>query len=51
MAGVGFSYTKFPLNIPEEYDVPLSFVFINTSISADNKRPTDFRCQLSVNGY
>lgn len=43
-AGVGFYTTTFSLNVPEGYDVPLSFVFANTTIS-------NYRVQLYVNGW
>ena len=43
--GVGFYTTSFDLNVPAGYDVPMSFVFTN-STSDEN-----YRCQLYVNGY
>ncbi|KAI7773977.1 hypothetical protein LA080_009499 [Diaporthe eres] len=48
-AGVGLFATSFDLDIPKGWDVPLNFVFANTS-SADGG-PADFRVQLFVNGY
>ncbi|KAH7915479.1 glycoside hydrolase family 35 protein, partial [Hygrophoropsis aurantiaca] len=42
-AGVGFFVTTFDLNIPEGYDVPISFLFDNTS--------QPYRAQLYVNGW
>ncbi|KAM0811514.1 putative Beta-galactosidase [Seiridium cardinale] len=32
-AGVGFHTSTFPLNVPEGFDVPPSFVFANTTMS------------------
>ncbi|KAH6653217.1 putative beta-galactosidase E [Truncatella angustata] len=43
-AGVGFYTTTFCLDVPDGYDVPLSFVFANTTIS-------NYRVQLFVNGW
>lgn len=37
--------TNFELDMPEGYDIPLSFVFPNISTIAN------YRCQLYVNGY
>ncbi|GFF25268.1 probable beta-galactosidase E [Aspergillus udagawae] len=48
-AGIGFYATSFSLDLPEGYDIPLSFVF-NTSAS-DARSRTSYRCQLFVNGY
>ncbi|KAL1962757.1 hypothetical protein VTN77DRAFT_9211 [Rasamsonia byssochlamydoides] len=52
--GVGFYTTSFSLNIPEGYDVPMSFVF-NRSVDAGNSssdsKGINYRCQLYVNGY
>ena len=45
--GIAFYTTSFDLDIPEGYDVPLAFVFAN-STSNDTEH---FRCQLFVNGY
>ncbi|KAG1721261.1 glycoside hydrolase family 35 protein [Suillus paluster] len=42
-AGVGFFVTTFNLNIPEGFDVPMSFTFDNTS--------QPYRAQLYVNGW
>ncbi|KAG2357219.1 glycoside hydrolase family 35 protein [Suillus spraguei] len=42
-AGVGFFVTTFDLSIPDGFDVPMSFVFDNTS--------QPYRCQLYVNGW
>lgn len=43
-AGVGFYATSFQLNLPAEYDIPIEFVF-------DNTTTPDYRVQLFVNGY
>ncbi|KAF7521836.1 hypothetical protein G7054_g12330 [Neopestalotiopsis clavispora] len=43
--GVGFFTTTFTLDIPDGYDVPLSFVFANTTMAAN------YRVQLFVNGW
>jgi hypothetical protein len=43
-AGVGFYTTTFSLDVPDGYDVPLSFVFTNTTTS-------NYRVQLFVNGW
>jgi beta-galactosidase len=48
-AGIGFYATSFSLDLPEGYDIPLSFVF-NTSAS-DARSGTSYRSQLFVNGY
>ncbi|KAG8163946.1 hypothetical protein KVR01_005864 [Diaporthe batatas] len=48
-AGVGFFATSFDLDIPAGWDVPMAFVFANTT-SAEGG-PADFRVQLFVNGY
>lgn len=44
---VEFFATNFTLAIPRGYDVPLSFVFYNTSASTS----TPYRAQLWVNGW
>ncbi|KKY15881.1 putative beta-galactosidase e [Phaeomoniella chlamydospora] len=44
--GVGFYATHFDLHIPLGYDVPLNFVFSNTTASKSN-----YRIQLFVNGF
>ncbi|KAF2761706.1 family 35 glycosyl hydrolase [Pseudovirgaria hyperparasitica] len=43
-AGVGFFSTSFDLDMPDGYDIPLSFVFTNETESA-------YRVQLFVNGW
>ncbi|KAI1211906.1 glycoside hydrolase family 35 protein [Annulohypoxylon truncatum] len=47
-AGIGFFTTTFDLDVPAGYDVPLSFVFANTSTAAI---ASNYRCQLFVNGW
>lgn len=42
--GIGFYTTTFSLDVPSGYDVPLSFVFANTTVS-------NYRVQLFVNGW
>ena len=48
-SGMAFYTTSFNLSMPTDYDIPLSFVFTNTSSSSSS--PLNFRCQLYVNGY
>ena len=43
-AGVGFYATSFQLDLPVEYDIPVEFVFHNTTAP-------DYRVQLFMNGY
>lgn len=43
-AGLGFYTTTFELDVPDGYDVPLSFVFANATAG-------NHRCQLFVNGW
>ena len=50
-AGVGFFYTTFTLHMPEDYDIPMSFVFGNVTLSRTSDQPSRFRSQLFVNGY
>lgn len=47
-AGVAFYQASFKLNIPKDYDVPLSFYFGNTTM---NGATADYQAQLWVNGY
>ncbi|KAF7528230.1 hypothetical protein G7054_g10202 [Neopestalotiopsis clavispora] len=47
--GVGFYATKFELDIPSGWDIPLSFDFSNST--RDDGVPVDFRIQLYVNGW
>lgn len=49
--GIGFFTTSFSLDLPRGYDIPLSFVFTNTSSTSTTTTPAHFRCQLYVNGY
>ncbi|KAI2470078.1 glycoside hydrolase family 35 protein [Annulohypoxylon bovei var. microspora] len=49
-AGIGFFTTTFELDVPAGYDVPMSFVFGNSSTSAYAVVP-NYRCQLFVNGW
>lgn len=46
--GVGLFVTKFDLDIPKGWDVPMAFAF--TSATSDGA-PHDHRVQLYVNGY
>lgn len=48
-AGVNFYSTTFDLDLPEGYDVPISFSFSNST--ATNGSVPSYRCQLYVNGY
>ena len=48
-AGVGFYTTNFNLSMPLGYDIPMSFNFANTTL--DGSIPSEYRCQLYVNGY
>jgi hypothetical protein len=51
-AGVGFYTTTFDLQVPQGYDVPMSFVFNSTTTKTEEKlRGPNYRCQLFVNGY
>ncbi|KAH8896049.1 hypothetical protein GQ53DRAFT_640932 [Thozetella sp. PMI_491] len=45
-SGVGFFTTRFKLDIPESYDVPISIVIGNNT-----NKPTPIRLQLFVNGW
>jgi len=47
-AGIAFYQTSFDLNLPQGYDIPLTFNFGNTTI---NGIVADYRAQLWVNGY
>ncbi|KAI4205769.1 MAG: hypothetical protein LQ350_000266 [Teloschistes chrysophthalmus] len=49
-AGVTFYTTSFNLSLPSGYDIPLSFVFTNSSSNATGG-VSNFRSQLYVNGY
>lgn len=48
--GVAFYATTFNLNLPQGYDIPLSFSFRNSSTNTSETTPA-YRCQLYVNGY
>ncbi|KAL8694845.1 MAG: hypothetical protein Q9218_000604 [Villophora microphyllina] len=48
-AGVAFYTTRFNLSLPSGYDIPLSFVFTNSS--SNSTGVPNFRCQFYVNGY
>jgi hypothetical protein len=48
-AGVGFYSASFALDVPKGWDVPMSFVFGNTT--EDGGVPVDYRVQLYVNGW
>ncbi|KAL9619062.1 MAG: hypothetical protein Q9160_006317 [Pyrenula sp. 1 TL-2023] len=63
-AGAAFYSTSFDLDLPTDYDIPLSFVFANTTAAATKRsllstRQTgnstasgfNYRCQLFVNGW
>lgn len=47
-AGVAFYQADFHLDLPDDYDIPLTFNFGNTTI---NGAVADYRAQLWVNGY
>lgn len=49
-SGIGFYSTKFDLDIPRGWDVPLYFNFGNNS-TTDSSSPPAYRVQLYVNGY
>ncbi|KAK5132421.1 hypothetical protein LTR08_009104 [Meristemomyces frigidus] len=49
-AGVNFYSTSFELDMPEGYDIPISFSLSNTTAAADGSALA-FRCQIYVNGY
>lgn len=49
--GVGFYATTFELNVPQGYDVPLSFVFHNASQGLNGTKAAAYRVQLFVNGW
>ena len=51
-AGVGFFTTTFDLAVPDDYDVPMSFVFGNNSAAdASGLIKPAYRVQLFVNGW
>ncbi|KAI0886184.1 glycoside hydrolase family 35 protein [Annulohypoxylon maeteangense] len=47
-SGIGFFTTTFDLDVPAGYDVPLNFVFGNSSSTTTT---SNYRCQLFVNGW
>ena len=47
-AGVAFYQASFSLDMPRNYDIPLTFNFGNTTI---NGAVADYRAQLWINGY
>lgn len=47
-AGIAFYQASFNLDLPKNYDIPLTFNFGNTTI---NGATADYRAQLYVNGY
>jgi hypothetical protein len=47
-AGIAFYQADFSLDLPNNYDIPLTFNFGNTTI---NGATADYRAQLWVNGY
>lgn len=50
--GVKFYATSFDLDLPEGYDIPLSFSFSNgTTTPTKNGTVPSYRCQIYVNGY
>lgn len=52
-AGVGFFATSFNLDIPQGWDVPMSFVFNGSTaeLIESGDFGSNYRCQLFVNGY
>ncbi|KAJ5903857.1 hypothetical protein N7504_006240 [Penicillium tannophilum] len=49
--GVGFYTTSFKLEIPDGWDVPMSFVFNSSAHTHNVQGGLNYRCQLFVNGY
>lgn len=52
--GVGFFAASFELDVPQGWDVPMSFVFANgttTNNGTTSAAPANYRVQLFVNGY
>jgi hypothetical protein len=47
-AGIAFYQADFHLDLPDDYDIPLTFNFGNTTI---NSAVADYRAQLWINGY
>lgn len=50
-AGVRFYSTSFDLDLPDGYDIPLSFSFANTTTGISEGTASSYRTQLYVNGY
>ncbi|KAI3390459.1 hypothetical protein diail_9576 [Diaporthe ilicicola] len=48
-AGIAFYVTDFELDMPQGFDIPLSFVISN--VTEPTGEPSIFRLQLYVNGY
>jgi hypothetical protein len=48
--GIGFFGAEFELDMPEGYDVPLSFTFLNSTLSSNSTQGA-YRVQLYVNGW
>jgi hypothetical protein len=48
-AGVGLFAASFELAVPSGWDVPMSFVFTNST--SDDGQPSQYRTQLYVNGW
>ncbi|KAL4962576.1 glycoside hydrolase family 35 protein [Aspergillus stella-maris] len=53
--GLGFWTTTFNLDLPVDYDIPISVVFTNTTSRPHGtdrtRQPAQFRCVLFVNGW
>ncbi|TXB97809.1 hypothetical protein FocTR4_00017182 [Fusarium oxysporum f. sp. cubense] len=55
-AGVGLFATTFDLDFPQDFDIPISLNFENTTTAAGSsdtgrKAPANFRAQIFVNGW
>jgi hypothetical protein len=51
--GIGFFATQFDLDLPTDYEIPLSFTFSNTTSSTNSSGSSvpAYRVQLYVNGW
>jgi hypothetical protein len=49
--GIGFFATTFDLNLPEGYDIPLSFTFTNATTNSTGSSVPAYRAQLYINGW
>ncbi|KAI1360357.1 glycoside hydrolase superfamily [Xylaria arbuscula] len=49
--GVGFFATTFTLDVPDGYDVPMSFKLPKFTSLTNGTRPTAYRVQIFVNGW